>query len=84
MTSISVQVPATSANLGPGYDSFGLALGLNNRFSAEPAEEWAVELRGDKNLALGSWTDAFFDDVEFYAPEGSCVLRFNGRSPASI
>lgn len=25
---IEIQVPATSANLGPGYDSFGLALGI--------------------------------------------------------
>ena len=27
-----VQVPATSANLGPGFDSFGMALKLYNRF----------------------------------------------------
>ncbi len=25
---LRIEVPATSANLGPGYDSFGLALGL--------------------------------------------------------
>jgi len=25
---VTVRVPATSANLGPGFDSFGLALGL--------------------------------------------------------
>ena len=25
---IQIEVPATSANLGPGYDSFGLALGM--------------------------------------------------------
>jgi len=28
--SVSVRVPATSANLGPGFDAFGLALGLHD------------------------------------------------------
>ena len=27
---VSVSVPATSANLGPGFDSFGLALDIRN------------------------------------------------------
>lgn len=40
-------VPATSANLGPGFDSFGLALELHNRFEAELAEEWQVEVAGE-------------------------------------
>jgi len=32
---VAVSVPATSANLGPGYDSLGLALGLRDEFVAE-------------------------------------------------
>ena len=28
--SVAVRVPATSANLGPGFDAFGLALGISN------------------------------------------------------
>ncbi|MDH4140630.1 MAG: homoserine kinase [Coriobacteriia bacterium] len=47
MAAVSVTVPATTANLGPGYDSFGLALKLYNRFSAQPASEWAVEIVGE-------------------------------------
>jgi homoserine kinase len=31
---VTVQVPATSANLGPGYDSFGLALGRYDEVTA--------------------------------------------------
>jgi homoserine kinase len=31
---VTVRVPATSANLGPGFDSFGLALGLHDVLSA--------------------------------------------------
>ncbi|MDZ4167110.1 MAG: homoserine kinase [Coriobacteriia bacterium] len=42
-----VRVPASSANLGPGYDSFGLALALHNEFEAEFAESWAVEVGGE-------------------------------------
>jgi len=33
--SFSVSVPATSANLGPGFDSFGLALALYDELEAE-------------------------------------------------
>ena len=31
MKQVVVRVPATSANLGPGFDVLGLALGLYNR-----------------------------------------------------
>lgn len=43
----AVLVPATSANLGPGFDSFGLALDLHNRFEAELADAWRVDVRGE-------------------------------------
>jgi len=36
---VRVRVPATSANLGPGYDSFGLALGLYDEVLAETADD---------------------------------------------
>ncbi len=35
---IRVKVPATSANLGPGFDSMGLALGLYNEFEFTETE----------------------------------------------
>lgn len=34
---IVIKVPATTANLGPGFDSFGLALSLYNQFSFKAA-----------------------------------------------
>lgn len=43
----AVLVPATSANLGPGFDSFGLALDLHNRFEAELASDWVVDVEGE-------------------------------------
>jgi homoserine kinase len=53
----TVTIPATSANLGPGFDSFGLALALHNRFSAELAEEWSVEVIGEGEGRLSSGPD---------------------------
>ena len=44
---ITVRVPATSANLGPGFDCFGLALDLCNEVTidteAEPGVTWEGE-----------------------------------------
>lgn len=42
-----VRVPASSANLGPGYDAFGLALALYDVFEAEHAEDWFLEVIGE-------------------------------------
>ena len=47
MYQFSVSVPATTANLGPGYDSFGLALELRNDFHANFADEWSIEIKGE-------------------------------------
>jgi homoserine kinase len=46
-TGAAVLVPGTSANLGPGFDSFGLALDIANRFEAELADEWIVRVEGE-------------------------------------
>src|SRR5947208_650563 len=35
MESVTIRVPATSANLGPGYDCLGVALQLFNRVTVE-------------------------------------------------
>lgn len=39
-------MPATSANLGPGFDAFGLALGLYDELTVTPAESISVEVSG--------------------------------------
>jgi len=43
---ISVRVPATSANLGPGYDAVGLALSLSMRIGLERAPHPEIDIRG--------------------------------------
>ena len=35
---IRVRVPATSANMGPGFDSIGIAVELYNEFGFEETE----------------------------------------------
>jgi homoserine kinase len=42
-----VRVPATSANLGPGFDALGLALALHNEVVAEEADRVSVKIRGE-------------------------------------
>lgn len=45
---VRVKVPATSANLGPGFDSLGMALGLYSEFALTLREETGLtfDLRG--------------------------------------
>ncbi|MHB1629832.1 MAG: homoserine kinase [Bacilli bacterium] len=43
---ISVFVPATSANMGPGFDCMGIALDLWNEIHAEPAEHTEITIKG--------------------------------------
>jgi homoserine kinase len=45
---VTVEVPATSANLGPGFDCLGLALGLHDTLVGEVAESGlVVEIAGE-------------------------------------
>lgn len=62
---IKIRVPATSANLGPGFDCLGLALNVWNEVSIEPANkimyhaagEGAEKLnKGTKNLLTKAFT----------------------------
>jgi homoserine kinase len=43
---VHVRVPATSANLGPGFDALGLALALYNEVEAREADGVTVDVEG--------------------------------------
>jgi homoserine kinase len=45
--SFTVSVPATSANLGPGFDCLGLALALRDEVTASLDEQTSVEISGE-------------------------------------
>ncbi len=63
-TSITVLTPATSANLGPGYDSLGLALQLYNRFDVEIGGSDPltpqIEVQGALGVGLSTGPDNLF------------------------
>jgi homoserine kinase len=47
METVSVRVPATAANLGPGFDCLGLALGLYMNVKARISDEDLIVLEGE-------------------------------------
>ncbi|RAX58003.1 homoserine kinase [Helicobacter monodelphidis] len=44
---MTIKVPATSANLGPGFDTLGLALSLKNRSIIKPSRITSIQVRGE-------------------------------------
>ena len=83
---IQVQVPATSANLGPGFDSFGLAFGMYDRYVAQILDEGGLDIdvtgegadevpRTDKNLLVKAMYKGF--DYLGGKPKGIAVRALN-------
>lgn len=62
--SVTVLTPATSANLGPGFDSLGLALRLYNRFVIEEGGDDplcpSIEVLGAPGASLSTGPDNLF------------------------
>ncbi|MDR3345674.1 MAG: homoserine kinase [Campylobacteraceae bacterium] len=44
---MKIRVPASSANLGPGFDALGLALGLYNETRIEPSSYFSISVKGE-------------------------------------
>ncbi len=75
---IKIRVPATSANLGPGFDCMGLALDIWNEITFEPAERitYHVEGEGAQKFNKGSQnllTKAFLRLHEVYGKRAGGV-----------
>src|SRR5579864_6289407 len=62
--SVTILTPATSANLGPGFDSLGLALQLYNRFKVRlaqgDAQSPAIQIEGAYSAGLSTGADNLF------------------------
>jgi homoserine kinase len=87
---VLVRVPATSANLGPGFDSLGLALALHDEVEAritgagidiDVSGEGAADVAdaGEKHLIVRAMRVAF-DDLGLPQPSG-LALRCVNRIP---
>jgi homoserine kinase len=85
-TPIQVHVPATSANLGPGFDCLGLALVLHDRFVAQVMDEPGIDIdiagegaetlrRDEKNLLVKAMYQGF--DYMGGRPRGLAVRALN-------
>ncbi|MGI6357104.1 MAG: homoserine kinase [Bacillota bacterium] len=78
-----VTVPATSANLGPGFDCLGLALNLHNRIWAKPSErlrfrvlgEGRGELPEDSSNLVWRAAQHLFEQVGYSPPPLSIVMK---------
>lgn len=88
---IHVSVPATSANLGPGFDSLGLTLDLWNELEAEQkGETLQISIEGeghqeiarDKNNAIYRAMQAYAQRHHKTLPKG-LILRCHNHIPIS-
>ena len=83
---MQVQVPATSANLGPGFDCLGLALNMHDRYMAQVMDESGVDIdvtgegadsvpTTDKNLVIKAMYKGF--DFLGGRPRGISLRQLN-------
>jgi homoserine kinase len=83
---VQIQIPATSANLGPGFDSLGLALGMHDRYVAQILDDPGLDIdisgegadvlpRTEKNLLV----KAMYRGFKFLGgePKGVAVRALN-------
>ena len=76
---MTVTVPATSANLGPGYDSLGLALDLRDELTGEVTTgglEVTVEGAGEGTVSL--------DESHLVVRSMRAAFEIIGKQPAGI
>lgn len=73
---LEVTVPASSANLGPGFDCLGLSVGLELTVRATPADDDAFVYRGDGRVAEAP------DNLVHRGFRAAC--RAAGRTPPPV
>ena len=84
---IRVKIPATSANLGPGFDCLGLALHLHNTITVEMDRPFKISLTGSYSDGIPAdesnlvWqTMCHFWELVHY-PTPSVALTFENHIP---
>lgn len=80
---VTVKVPATSANLGSGFDVFGLAVNLFNEFIVSDSDKFQIKIQGDNQISASSdnlFYKAFsflFQKEEMPVPKVHIQMRLN-------
>lgn len=86
---MKVSVPATSANLGPGFDTLGIALKVKNQVVIKPAKFHSVSLKGegsnnpvlkDNNMFIAIFND-FYSNIS--RKKGAFRFEFTNEIPLS-
>ena len=57
LNKITVRAPATTANMGPGFDSLGMALEVFNTISIERTDQFAIRITGNGAGELSTGPD---------------------------
>ena len=83
----SVSLPATSANLGPGFDAAALAFNLRLKVTARPADDFSITASGrdpevcgqlENNLILNTYREVLKAASKHVVP---LVLRIDNQAP---
>lgn len=86
---MTVSVPATSANLGPGFDTLGLAIDFRNEFHVTPAGFTSISIKGEGEHNPKLRADNIFVNIftEFYTQlterHDNFRFTFTNRIPIS-
>jgi len=66
---MEITVPATSANLGPGFDTLGLALELKNEIKIVPSKYHSIRIEGESANSLKLKDNNMFINIfnDFYS-----------------
>ncbi len=84
-----VSVPATSANMGPGFDTLGIAIDLRNEAVIKPSKFFSISIKGEgeKNpkLRLNNIFVNIFYEVytELVGKKSNFKFVFNNKIPLS-
>ncbi|MCE3038577.1 homoserine kinase [Helicobacter anatolicus] len=84
-----ISVPATSANLGPGFDSLGLSLDFRNFFHVEKAKYQSIKIVGEGEGYLKIKVDNVFVKIFMQNLEKTNIAKdkysffFNNKIPIS-
>lgn len=80
----TVRVPATIANMGPGFDSLGMAVTLHNTFSFSPAERDSLIFSPKSTVDLGGLSEGDGENILFTALNAIYAKAGQKRSPQQV
>jgi len=84
---LKIKVPASSANLGPGFDALGIALGLYNEIAIKTSNFHSISIKGEgehnNRLKKNNIFISIFNDIyqELNGHRGTFRFEFTNKIP---